>query len=55
MYWLSISLRKRLGALDSCFPFRILVVDGDSPSGDQKPAKFTRTVRYNGKAQTIQL
>ncbi len=35
--------------------FRILVIDRQSPSGDQEPGKFTRTVRYNGKAQTVKL
>ena len=35
--------------------FRILVVDDDAPSGDRAPARFTRTVSYNGKAQTVKL
>ena len=35
--------------------FRILVVDRQSPAGDEEPESFSRTVRYNGKAQTIKL
>ena len=54
----TLTIADRKGAYDGMLKkrtFRILVVDGESPSGDQKPAKFTRTVRYNGKAQAIQL
>ena len=35
--------------------FRILVVDRQSPSGDKEPTQFSRSVRYNGKAQAIKL
>lgn len=35
--------------------FRILVVDRQSPSGDKEPDSFSRVIRYNGKAQTINL
>ena len=35
--------------------FRILVVNRQSPSGDKEPPQFSRSVRYNGKAQTIKL
>jgi len=35
--------------------FRILVVNRQSPSGDKEPTQFSRSVRYNGKAQTIKL
>ena len=35
--------------------FRILVVDRQSPSGDKEPTLFSRSVRYNGKAQAIKL
>ena len=35
--------------------FRILVVDRQSPSGDKEPPQFSRSVRYNGKAQAIKL
>ena len=35
--------------------FRILVVDGQSPSGHQAARDFDRTVRYNGKALSVKL
>jgi alpha-D-xyloside xylohydrolase len=33
--------------------FRILIVDENTPSGDKAANKFNRTIRYNGKAQTL--
>lgn len=35
--------------------FRILLVDGKSPSGDVEPAAFTEVVEYNGKAVEVKL
>jgi hypothetical protein len=53
---LTISDRRGLfeGMLESR-KFRVLLVDGNAPSGDREPAVFSKEVEYSGKEIVLQL
>ena len=52
----TLTIQAREGAYKGMLKnrkFRILIVDENTPSGDKAASKFNRTIRYNGKAQTL--
>ncbi|MBQ5380734.1 MAG: DUF5110 domain-containing protein, partial [Paraprevotella sp.] len=52
----TLTIQAREGAYKGMLKnrkFRILIVDENTPSGDKAANKFNRTIRYNGKAQTL--
>lgn len=54
----TLTIANRQGAYKGMLEtrsFRILLVDKDSPAGDQEPESFSTTVSYDGKAQSVKL